>query len=420
MQNNKSKVAHMVHTPAILVLADGRVFRGVGFGATGRTLGEAVFTTAMTGYQETMSDPSYHKQIVTLTAPMIGNTGYNDEDWESHGDKIWVAGLVIRDLAVRHSNWRANQSLEEAMEKQGIIGIRGVDTRALVRHLRNHGSIAAGIFSGEEALKDTQELVDIVNGQPSMEGADLAAEAGTKEAYVVEPTGLSPEEAAKAPTVVAYDMGIKSATPKNMAARGLRVYVVPANTPYEEIKKYSPDGVFVSNGPGDPATADTMVGIVREILADKVPFFGICFGNQILGRALGLKTYKMKFGHRGINVPVKNLITSKIDITSQNHGFALEGTPGESFATDFGPAKVTHVCLNDNTVEGVALDNGLAFSVQYHPESAAGPNDANQLFDQFVQLLKDGPGAGPYRPLAPFTRSASSLIDTDNDKKGDK
>ena len=183
----------MVHTPAILVLADGRVFRGVGFGATGRTLGEAVFTTAMTGYQETMSDPSYHKQIVTLTAPMIGNTGYNDEDWESHGDKIWVAGLVIRDLAVRHSNWRANQSLEEAMEKQGIIGIRGVDTRALVRHLRNHGSIAAGIFSGEEALKDTQELVDIVNGQPSMEGADLAAEAGTKEAYVVEPTGLSPE-----------------------------------------------------------------------------------------------------------------------------------------------------------------------------------------------------------------------------------
>lgn len=407
------------HTPAILVLADGRTFRGIGFGAAGRALGEAVFTTAMTGYQETMSDPSYHKQLVTLTVPMVGNTGYNEEDWESHGDKIWVAGLIIRDLAVRHSNWRADESLEEAMEKQGIVGIRGVDTRALVRHLRNHGSIAAGIFSGEEALQDTDTLVSIVTSQPSMEGADLAAEAATKEVYTVEPTGKA-VGADSAPTVVAYDMGIKSATPKNMAARGLRVVVVPANTPFADIKQYNPDGVFVSNGPGDPATADTMVEIVREVLAAKIPFFGICFGNQILGRALGLNTYKMKFGHRGINVPVKNLITGKIDITSQNHGFALDGTPGETFDTDFGPARVTHVCLNDNTVEGVALENGLAFSVQYHPESAAGPNDANQLFDQFVQLLTSGPGDGPYNPPAAFTRSASSLIEKDSDKKGDK
>lgn len=415
MHNNNARQ----HTPAILVLADGRTFRGIGFGATGRALGEAVFTTAMTGYQETMSDPSYHKQLVTLTVPMVGNTGYNEEDWESHGDKIWVAGLIIRDLAVRHSNWRADESLEEAMEKQGIVGIRGVDTRALVRHLRNHGSIAAGIFSGEEALQDTDTLVSIVTSQPSMEGADLAAEAATKEVYTVEPTGKA-AGADSAPTVVAYDMGIKSATPKNMAARGLRVVVAPANTPFADIKQYNPDGVFVSNGPGDPETADTMVEIVREVLAAKIPFFGICFGNQILGRALGLNTYKMKFGHRGINVPVKNLITGKIDITSQNHGFALEGTPGETFDTDFGPARVTHVCLNDNTVEGVALENGLAFSVQYHPESAAGPNDANQLFDQFVQLLTSGPGDGPYNPPAAFTRSASSLIEKDSDKKGDK
>jgi len=415
MHNNNARQ----HTPAVLVLADGRTFRGIGFGATGRALGEAVFTTAMTGYQETMSDPSYHKQLVTLTVPMVGNTGYNEEDWESHGDKIWVAGLIIRDLAVRHSNWRADESLEEAMEKQGIVGIRGVDTRALVRHLRNHGSIAAGIFSGEEALQDTDTLVSIVTSQPSMEGADLAAEAATKEAYTVEPTGKA-AGADSAPTVVAYDMGIKSATPKNMASRGLRVVVVPANTPFADIKQYNPDGVFVSNGPGDPATADTMVEIVREVLAAKIPFFGICFGNQILGRALGLNTYKMKFGHRGINVPVKNLITGKIDITSQNHGFALDGTPGETFDTDFGPARVTHVCLNDNTVEGVALENGLAFSVQYHPESAAGPNDANQLFDQFVQLLTSGPGDGPYNPPAAFTRSASSLIEKDSDKKGDK
>lgn len=415
MHNNNARQ----HTPAILVLADGRTFRGIGFGATGRALGEAVFTTAMTGYQETMSDPSYHKQLVTLTVPMVGNTGYNDEDWESYGDKIWVAGLIIRDLAVRHSNWRADESLEEAMEKQGIVGIRGVDTRALVRHLRNHGSIAAGIFSGEEALQDTDTLVSIVTSQPSMEGADLAAEAAAKEVYVVEPTGKA-TDADSAPTVVAYDMGIKSATPKNMAARGLRVVVVPANTPFADIQQYNPDGVFVSNGPGDPATADTMVEIVREVLAAKIPFFGICFGNQILGRALGLNTYKMKFGHRGINVPVKNLITGKIDITSQNHGFALEGTPGETFDTAFGPGRVTHVCLNDNTVEGVALENGLAFSVQYHPESAAGPNDANQLFDQFVQLLTSGPGDGPYNPPAAFTRSASSLIEKDSDKKGDK
>lgn len=375
--------------PAILVLADGRTFRGFGFGATGTTLGEAVFTTAMTGYQETMTDPSYHRQIVVTSAPQIGNTGWNDEDNESHGNQIWVAGLVIRDLSRRVSNWRAKRSLPEEMEKQGIIGIGGIDTRTLVRHLRNHGSIKAGIFSGEAAERDVEELIAEVKNQPSMAGLDLSEEVSTDKPYTVEAVGE------KRFTVVAYDMGVKTATPNNFAQRGIETVVVPANTPFEEIKQYNPDGVFVSNGPGDPATADVMVGIVRDILAAEYPFFGICFGNQILGRALGMETYKLKFGHRGINVPVRNQLTGKIDITSQNHGFALaspsgkEDPAGEEFDTDFGPAVVSHTCLNDNTIEGVALKNGMAYSVQYHPESAAGPHDANPLFDQFIELMTE-------------------------------
>lgn len=367
---------------AVLVLADGRVFRGQSFGAVGTTLGEAVFTTAMTGYQETMTDPSYHRQIVVATAPQIGNTGWNDEDGESHGDKIWVAGLVIRDLSHRVSNWRANRSLEDEMIAQGIVGISGVDTRAIVRHLRNFGSIAAGVFSGADAEKPEEQLVAIVNSQPSMAGSDLAKEVSTEAAYVVEPEGEPTF------TVVAYDMGIKTNTPRNFAKRGIKTIVVPANTSFEDIKAYNPDGVFISNGPGDPATADVMVGIVREILDAKIPLFGICFGNQILGRALGLDTYKMKFGHRGINVPVLNHLTGKIDITAQNHGFALKGEAGKEFETPFGTALVTHTCLNDGTVEGVALKNGMAYSVQYHPEAAAGPHDANPLFDQFIELMQ--------------------------------
>ncbi|MDY3127999.1 MAG: glutamine-hydrolyzing carbamoyl-phosphate synthase small subunit [Corynebacterium sp.] len=370
--------------PAILVLADGRSFRGFGFGATGTSLGEAVFTTAMTGYQETMTDPSYHRQLVVATAPQIGNTGWNDEDNESQGNKIWVAGLIVRNLSKRVSNWRAARSLPEEMEQQGIIGIEGVDTRSLVRHLRNHGSIAAGLFSGEAAQRPLAELIDEVRAQESMAGADLSAQVTTQKPYTI------PAEGEKKYTVVAYDMGIKMATPANFAKRGIETIVVPSTTPFAEIAQYNPDGVFVSNGPGDPATADKAVEIVREILAAKLPFFGICFGNQILGRALGLSTYKMKFGHRGINVPVLNHLTGKIDITSQNHGFALQSPtdkPAQEFDTDFGPAHVTHTCLNDGTVEGVALTNGLAYSVQYHPESAAGPHDASPLFDQFTQLM---------------------------------
>ncbi|APT92461.1 carbamoyl phosphate synthase small subunit [Corynebacterium phocae] len=381
--------------PAILVLADGRTFRGFGFGATGTQLGEAVFTTGMTGYQETMTDPSYHRQIVVATAPQIGNTGWNDEDNESAGNKIWVAGLVIRDLSHRVSNWRAARSLPEEMASQGVIGIRGVDTRALVRHLRNFGSVPAGIFSGDAALRPVAELIEEVKAQPSMEGMDIAEQVSTDAPYTVAPEGK------KRYTVVCYDMGVKTATPVNFSKRGIETVVVPANTPFAEIKQYSPDGVFVSNGPGDPATADAMVEVVREVLAAKIPFFGICFGNQILGRALGLGTYKLKFGHRGINVPVRNHLTGKIDITAQNHGFALENPAGEgkpaagaTWESDFGPALVTHTCLNDDVVEGVALENGMAYSVQYHPEAAAGPRDANPLFDQFLELLEKNSTSG--------------------------
>ncbi|AIT61164.1 glutamine-hydrolyzing carbamoyl-phosphate synthase small subunit [Corynebacterium doosanense] len=368
---------------AVLVLADGRTFVGRPFGARGTSLGEAVFTTAMTGYQETMTDPSYHRQIVVAAAPQIGNTGWNDEDSESVSGKIWVAGLAVRDLSKRVSNWRAERTLAEEMEKQGVIGIEGVDTRTIVRHLRNFGSVAAGLFSGEDADQPVEKLIEIVRAQPSMAGLDLAAEVSTDEPYTI------PAEGEKKYTVVAYDMGIKSATPRHFAQRGIETVVVPAGTSLEKVREYQPDGVFISNGPGDPGTADEMVAVTRDIIEEKIPLFGICFGNQILGRALGLDTYKLKFGHRGINVPVINHVTGKIDITSQNHGFALSGKPGEQFDTDFGPATVTHSCLNDDCVEGVALDSGLAYSVQYHPESAAGPHDANPLFDQFIDLMSN-------------------------------
>ena len=384
--------------PAVLVLADGSVFSGSGFGATGKNLGEAVFTTAMTGYQETMTDPSYHRQIVVTAAPHIGNTGWNDEDDESHDGRIWVAGLVVRDLAHRVSNWRATSSLPEEMEKQGIIGISGIDTRTVVRRLRDHGSVKAGIFSGEQALRPHAELIEEVQNQADMAGADLAGEVSVDKSYTVSAVGETKHR------IVAFDMGIKTATPRNFAQRGIETVVVPAGTSFADIQQLNPDGVFISNGPGDPAAADEMVAILREILAAKIPFFGICFGNQLLGRALGLDTYKMKFGHRGINVPVIHHETGKIDITSQNHGFALaapgnaatvavdSGDDERAFSTEFGPALITHTCLNDGTVEGVALRSGLAYSVQYHPESAAGPHDAHPLFDQFLTLLDEHGG----------------------------
>ena len=373
---------------AVLVLEDGRVFMGAPFGAIGQTLGEAVFSTGMSGYQETLTDPSYHGQIVIATAPQIGNTGWNHEDAESRGDKVWVAGYAVRDPSPRASNWRATGTLEDELVRQGIVGISGIDTRAVVRHLRTAGSMKAGVFSGD-ALAPTDELLDRVNGQRSMLGADLAGEVSTDYTYVVEADG------ARRFTVAALDLGIKTNSPRNFARRGIRSHVMPSSATFAEIADLKPDGVFLSNGPGDPATADHVVGVTQEVLAAGIPLFGICFGNQILGRALGRSTYKMVFGHRGINIPVMDHSTGRVAVTAQNHGFALEGEAGEEFDTPFGRAVVSHTCANDGVVEGIKLADGRAFSVQYHPEAAAGPHDANYLFDQFVDLMsevKEGEG----------------------------
>lgn len=367
---------------AVLVLEDGRVFTGKPFGAVGETLGEAVFCTAMSGYQETLTDPSYHRQIVVATAPQIGNTGWNDEDDESRGGKIWVAGYAVRDPSNRVSNWRASGTLDDALKAQHVVGIAGIDTRAVVRHLRTRGSMKAGIFSGTVADAPTDFLLSRVNGQPAMLGADLAGEVSTASTYTVEPDG------AHRFTVAALDLGIKTNTPRNFARRGIRVQVVPASISPDELLALAPDGVFLSNGPGDPATADHVVSVTRAVLDRKIPLFGICFGNQLLGRALGRSTYKMTFGHRGINIPVIDHSTGRVAITAQNHGFALEGEAGEQFDTPFGRAEVSHTCANDGTVEGIRLLDGSAFSVQYHPEAAAGPHDAEYLFDQFACALE--------------------------------
>jgi carbamoyl-phosphate synthase small subunit len=370
----------MTGAKAVLVLDDGRVFTGTTFGAVGQTLGEAVFSTGMSGYQETLTDPSYHRQIVVATAPQIGNTGWNGEDGESRGDKIWVAGYAVRDPSPRASNWRATGTLDDELIRQGIVGIAGIDTRAVVRHLRTAGSMKAGVFSGD-ALAGVEELLARVRSQPSMLGADLAGEVSTECAYVVEPDG------AQRFTVAALDLGIKTNTPRNFAQRGIRSHVLPSSTSFDQLAALEPDGVFLSNGPGDPATADHVVEVTRQVLEAGIPLLGICFGNQILGRALGRSTYKMAFGHRGINVPVIDHLTGRVAITAQNHGFALEGEAGEQFDTPFGRAVVSHTCANDGVVEGIKLLDGRAFSVQYHPESAAGPHDAEYLFDQFVDLM---------------------------------
>ncbi|MFC4602692.1 glutamine-hydrolyzing carbamoyl-phosphate synthase small subunit [Rhodococcus kronopolitis] len=374
---------------AVLVLEDGRIFRGTTFGAVGQTLGEAVFSTGMTGYQETLTDPSYHRQIVVSTAPQIGNTGWNDEDDESVGPtgdsagaKIWVAGYVVRDPSRVTSSWRATGSLQAKLEEQSIVGIAGIDTRALVRHLRTRGSMRSGIFSGA-ALAADDVLIERVKNQPTMLGADLAGEVSTTSGYVVEPTGGEARF-----TVAAIDLGIKTNTPRMFAERGIRVHVLPSNATLEQILDLEADGVFLSNGPGDPATADGAVHLTKEVLGQGLPLFGICFGNQILGRALGMDTYKMKFGHRGINIPVVEHQTGRIAITAQNHGFALEGEAGQEFDTPFGRAVVSHTCANDGAVEGVRLLDDSAFSVQYHPEAAAGPHDAAYLFDRYTGLLE--------------------------------
>ncbi|MFJ6987880.1 MULTISPECIES: glutamine-hydrolyzing carbamoyl-phosphate synthase small subunit [unclassified Streptomyces] len=365
--------------PAVLVLEDGRIFRGRAFGAVGETFGEAVFSTGMTGYQETLTDPSYDRQIVVATAPQIGNTGWNDEDDESA--RIWVSGYVVRDPARVPSNWRAKRSLDDELVAQSVVGIAGIDTRALTRHLRERGSMRAGIFSGASVGAEP-DLVARVQAQPQMKGASLYEEVATQEAYVVPAVGE------KRFTVAAIDLGIKGMTPHRMAERGIEVHVLPATATADEVYALAPDGVFFSNGPGDPATADGPVALMTEVLRRQTPLFGICFGNQILGRALGFGTYKLKYGHRGINQPVQDRTTGKVEVTAHNHGFAVDAPLDRVSDTPFGRAEVSHVCLNDDVVEGLRLLDQPAFSVQYHPEAAAGPHDAAYLFDRFVSLLE--------------------------------
>ncbi|MFD7922696.1 glutamine-hydrolyzing carbamoyl-phosphate synthase small subunit [Streptomyces sp. NPDC059740] len=372
--------------PAVLVLEDGRIFRGRAYGAVGETFGEAVFSTGMTGYQETLTDPSYHRQVVVMTAPHIGNTGVNDEDPESA--RVWVAGYVVRDPARTPSNWRSVRTLDDELAAQGVVGISGVDTRALTRHLRERGAMRVGIFSGEAltteagARVDDTALLAKVRQAPEMAGADLSAEVATKAAYVVPAIGE------KKFTVAAVDLGIKGMTPHRMAERGIEVHVLPATATAEDIYAVGPDGVFFSNGPGDPATADAPVAAMRGVLERGTPLFGICFGNQILGRALGFGTFKLKYGHRGINQPVQDRATGKVEVTAHNHGFAVDAPLDRVSDTPFGRAEVSHVCLNDNVVEGLNLLDRPAFSVQYHPEAAAGPHDAAYLFDRFVTLME--------------------------------
>jgi carbamoyl-phosphate synthase small subunit len=399
--------------PALLVLEDGTTLHGTGFGAEGETFGEMVFNTAMTGYQETLTDPSYCRQIVAMTAPHIGNTGVNDEDPESR--QAWVSGYVVREPARLASSWRATSDLDTYLRAEGVTGIAVRGTRLLTRRVREQGAMRAAISTVETS---PEKLLERVLASPEMTGADLARVVSTPEPYTI------PAEGAARYRVVAVDLGIKASTPRNLAARGCEVLVVPATTTAGQILAASPDGVFFSNGPGDPAAATYAVDAMRGVLDAGVPVFGICLGSQILARALGLGTYKLRYGHRGVNQPVMDLATGRVYITSHNHGFAAalpdqEGagapaeqagvsaeTPGtttgpatwshvperarQPFGTPYGPAVVSHVNLNDGVVEGLRLLERPVFSVQYHPEAAPGPHDAADHFDQFCALIERG------------------------------
>ena len=375
-------------TPAMLVLEDGTTFRGTAYGADGETFGEMVFNTGMTGYQETLTDPSYCGQIVAMTAPHIGNTGVNDADPESR--RIWVSGYVIREPARIHSNWRAVRGLEEELRDQGITGIAITGTRALTRHLRERGAMRAAISTRED---DPGRLRGRVLDSPKMTGADLVREVSVGEPYVVGP----PDGVPVRYRVAAVDLGIKAATPRSMARLGCEVTVLPVRTAAGQILASGPDGVFFSNGPGDPAAIGYAVEAMRGVLGAGVPVFGICLGSQVMGRALGLDTYKLRFGHRGVNQPVQDLRTGRVQITSHNHGFAVampeslcepRSRASRAFETSFGLAAVTHVNLNDGVVEGLRLLDAPAFSVQYHPEAAPGPHDAAGLFEEFCDLME--------------------------------
>lgn len=360
--------------PTTLLLANGIVFHGMSFGALGETAGEVCFNTGMTGYQEVLTDPSYAGQLVTMTYPHIGNTGINPEDVES--SRIQVAGFIVRDGVTTPSNWRMTQPIQEYLVENGIVGIQGIDTRMLVRMIRSEGAMN-GIISSEDA--DLDSLKDKLARVPAMTGLDLASKVTTDKPY---PWGKG-EGRFK---VVAYDFGIKWNILRilegyDLPGQGCAVTVVPAHTPADETLALKPDGVFLSNGPGDPAPVRPAIEAVRGLLG-RVPIFGICLGHQILALALGAQTYKLKFGHRGINHPVKNLETSQVEVTSQNHGFAVDAD-----SLDESVARVTHLNLNDDTVEGLRCLKLPAYSVQYHPEASPGPHDARYLFEEFIRLM---------------------------------
>ncbi|MEE8666699.1 MAG: glutamine-hydrolyzing carbamoyl-phosphate synthase small subunit [Bifidobacterium mongoliense] len=395
---NLTDAALNSYTPedAVLILEDGQTYIGDPYGARGATFGEIVFSTGMTGYQETLTDPSYDRQIVIQTFPHIGDTGVNDEDPES--SRIWVSGYVVRQPSPIASNWRSTRTLDDELDRYDIVGISGIDTRKLVRHLRSAGVMRAGIFSGDAlldpetgAVRPINVLLAQVRDTPKMQGRRLYDEVSTDQPYTVEPSG---EYEGKDPlfTVVAVDLGLKMMTPRLMSQRGCRVHVVPSNVTLEQIEALHPDGVFFSNGPGDPEQAGPVVELLREVLAAGHPFFGICFGNQLFGRALGFGTYKLRFGHRGSNQPVKDMTTGKVEITTHNHGFAVDAPIGETVMSPYGDGKfgrvfVSHIDLNDDVVEGLQCVDIPAFSVQYHPEAAGGPHDAAYLFDRFAELM---------------------------------
>ncbi len=370
---------------AVLVLEDGTRYVGRAYGATGRTLGELVFSTGMTGYQETLTDPSYAGQIVVMTTPHIGNTGVNDADMES--DRIWVDGFVVRDPARRISNFRAERSLDEDLVSHNVVGISGIDTRAVTRRIRDAGAMRGGVFSGAELELSDDEQLTIVREQESMAGKNLSAVVTTQERYDV----AVADGVERVGSIAVLDLGVKRSTVQYLAEHGFDVTVLPAGTTVDEIRALAPDSLFYSNGPGDPAASDAQVEMLAALLRDGMPFFGICFGNQLLGRALGFDTYKLPFGHRGINQPVLDKRTGRVEITAQNHGFAVEvPIDGEiDSPAGFGRVQVSHYSLNDNVVEGLECLDIPAFSVQFHPEAAAGPHDTIYLFDRFRSLVQN-------------------------------
>jgi carbamoyl-phosphate synthase small subunit len=384
--------------PALLVLEDGTAFRGRSIGAPGTVFGEAVFNTGMAGYQEVLTDPSYRRQVVAMTAAHVGNYGLNDADMES--DRIQVAGFVVREAARRPSSWRSERDLRTALRDAEVVGIEGVDTRRLTRHLRERGAMRAGLST--EVL-DVDALVGQVLDSPGMQGAELASEVTTAQPYVVPATGA----AGQAPRfrVVALDFGMKRSIGRGLAEQGMEVHVLPASATPDEVRAAEPDGLFLSNGPGDPATVAQGIATTRELLGE-LPVFGICLGSQLVGHAFGADTYKLTFGHRGVNQPVLRRDDGVVEITSHNHGFAVRGSSlGEqvdahAFATrDHGVVEVSHVNLNDDVVEGLTARDLPAFSVQYHPEAAPGPSDARYLFARFAALLERHRGSGR-RPAA--------------------